>query len=619
MVGVEPLKEHLAEFRRPGWSFSESQRVVEVEAPTLLLTGAALLGAGELQEDGEEIDDGHRLCNELVSCFQERAKIEKSYALQLSDWAKRWRGVVEKGPQYGTLEKAWHAFMQAADRLSELHLDLRQRLASEDSEKVREWQKDAFHKQMIGGFRETKDADDGFRKAQKPWVRKLKEVEASKKSYHQARKEEWTASTRETHAKADPTKSQEEVRKYTTRVERCNQEAEKVKERYEKALEELNRCNPRYMEDMEQVFDLTQEAERRRLRFFKDVLLDTHTHLDLSSREGDQLSCRDLTSSRDMMSCRDLLSCRDLMSTRDLTSYRDQLSCRDLTSSRDMMSCIDMMSCRDILSCRDLMFYRDLMSCRDLTSYRDMMSCRDLTSSRDLMSCRDQLSCRDLLSTRDLTSRLGLSSETLVSGVSHYLRGVTVCEGVHQEQFKALYQDLGQSIRGANDTEDLRWWRNTHGPGMSMNWPQFEEWSPEASRSISRKERGGHSEENVVTLTNIVSSGRDDVPPSPITTDTSRTKEYSSDWSDEEIPKKALAVNGVGGEEEEEEEEQQVEGVRVRALYDYVGQEADELSFKAGEELLKLSEEDEQGWCRGQLSGGRVGLYPANYVQAAAS
>lgn len=56
-------------------------------------------------------------------------------------------------------------------------------------------------------------------------------VESSKKSYHQARKEEWTVMTRETHAKADPTKSQEEVRKYTVRVERCNQEAEKVQTR----------------------------------------------------------------------------------------------------------------------------------------------------------------------------------------------------------------------------------------------------------------------------------------------------------------------------------------------------------------------------------------------------
>ncbi|XP_005751495.1 protein kinase C and casein kinase substrate in neurons protein 3 [Pundamilia nyererei] len=343
---------------------------------------------GNYKRTVKRIDDGHRLCNELVTCFQERAKIEKHYALQLSDWAKRWRVVVEKVS-----------------------------------------------------------------------------VESTKKSYHQAKKEEWTAANREAHAKADPTKSQEEVRKYTTRVERCNQDTEKVKERYSKALEELNRCNPRYMEDMEQVFDLTQEAERKRLCFFKDVLLDIHTHLDLSSKDS----------------------------------------------------------------------------------------------------------------------------------------------------FKALYQDLGQTIRAANETEDLRWWRNTHGPGMSMNWPQFEEWSPEASRSISKRMHSGNSEENVVTLTNIVSSAGDNVPPSPITLDTSRVKDYSSDWSDDESPKK-VAVNGVG-----EEEEEQVEGVRVKALYDYTGQEADELSFKAGEELLKLGEEDEQGWCKGQLSNGQIGLYPANYVHVIAS
>ncbi|XP_035642527.1 protein kinase C and casein kinase II substrate protein 3-like isoform X2 [Oncorhynchus keta] len=365
---------------------------------------------GHYKRTVKRIDDGHKLCNELVGCFAERAKIEKGYSQQLSDWAKKWRGVVEKGPQYGTLEKAWHAFMNAADRLSEIHMELKEHLAVEDSEKIRNWQKDAFHKQMIGGFRETKDADEGFRKAQKPWVRKLKDA----------------------------------------------------KERYEKALEELNRCNPRYMEDMEQVFEITQEAEKNRLCFFKEVLLDIHKHLDLSSNDG----------------------------------------------------------------------------------------------------------------------------------------------------FKVLYCDLGQTITAANDSEDLRWWRNTHGPGMSMNWPQFEEWSPESNRSISNQKARNSRAEDVVTLTNIVPSS-EEAPQTPQET-TRGVKDYSSDWSDEDIPKKVMAANGV-------EEEEKVAGVRVRALYDYTGQEADELSFKAGEELMKMGEEDEQGWCKGQLANGEVGLYPANYVQAVTS
>lgn len=80
------------------------------------------------------------------------------------------------GPQYGSLEKAWGAIMTEADKVSELHQDVKNSLLNDDFEKVKNWQKDAYHKQIMGGFKEAKEAEDGFRKAQKPWAKKLKEV-----------------------------------------------------------------------------------------------------------------------------------------------------------------------------------------------------------------------------------------------------------------------------------------------------------------------------------------------------------------------------------------------------------------------------------------------------------
>lgn len=84
------------------------------------------------------------------------------------------------GPQYGSLERAWGAMMTEADKVSELHQEVKNSLLNEDLEKVKNWQKDAYHKQIMGGFKETKEAEDGFRKAQKPWAKKMKEVPGRK-------------------------------------------------------------------------------------------------------------------------------------------------------------------------------------------------------------------------------------------------------------------------------------------------------------------------------------------------------------------------------------------------------------------------------------------------------
>ncbi|KAL1436160.1 hypothetical protein MTO96_010898 [Rhipicephalus appendiculatus] len=54
-------------------------------------------------------------------------------------------------------------------------------------------------------------------------------------------------------------------------------------------------------------------------------------------------------------------------------------------------------------------------------------------------------------------------------------------------------------------------------------------------------------------------------------------------------------------------------GEQVRALFPFIGQQEDELSFQKGDVLVVLSKED-ASWWKGELAG-RVGLFPANYVE----
>ncbi|KAK1796384.1 hypothetical protein P4O66_009434 [Electrophorus voltai] len=416
---------------------------------------------GNYKRTVKRIEDGHRLCNDLMNCIHERAKIEKAYSQQLMDWSKRWRQLVEKGPQYGTVERAWIALMTEAEKVSELHQEVKNGLVNEDFEKVKNWQKDSYHKQMMGGFKETKEAEEGFKKAQKPWAKKLKEMETAKKSYHMACKEEKLASIREANSKAEASITPEQLKKLQEKVDKCKNDTMKAKDKYEKALDELNKCTPQYMENMEIVFEQCQQFEDKRLAFLREVLLDIKHHLNLTENQS----------------------------------------------------------------------------------------------------------------------------------------------------YATVYRELERAITSSSAQDDLKWFNSNHGPDMHMNWPQFEEYNTDVTHVISKKEKMKKNHDGV-TLTHVTAAGDHSTPQAEHRSSVSsyeKTQAHSTEWSDDELHAEPNGRNPF--------EEDMARGVRVRALYDYEGQEQDELSFRAGDELTKLEDEDGQGWCKGRLDNGQLGLYPANYVE----
>ncbi|XP_070815971.1 protein kinase C and casein kinase substrate in neurons protein 1 [Chaetodon trifascialis] len=420
---------------------------------------------GNYKRTVKRIDDGHRLCNDLMNCIQERAKIEKAYAQQLTEWSKRWRQLVDRGPQYGSVEQAWIAVMTEAEKVSELHQEVKNKLVNEDFEKVKNWQKDSYHKQMMGGFKETKEAEEGFKKAQKPWAKKLKELEAAKKAFHMACKEEKLASIRESNSRGEASVTTDQQKKLHEKVDKCKQDSQKAKEKYEKALDELSKCTPQYMESMEQVFDQCQEFEEKRLSFLREVLLDVKRHLNLTE----------------------------------------------------------------------------------------------------------------------------------------------------DQSYAAVYRELERTITSASAQEDLKWFNNNHGPGMHMNWPQFEEYNPDLTHNIAKKAKKSSDGVVLTNVTTAVDYAQGGDRGSVSSYEKNQAHTASAEWSDNDQTPPNSGNDTNGGSNPFSEDV--AEGVRVRALYDYEGQEQDELTFRAGDELTKLEEEDEQGWCKGRLDSGQLGLYPANYVE----
>jgi len=421
---------------------------------TAELTTGSFWEISQFKRTVQRIDNGPKVCDDLLNFIKERANIEENYSKMLRSLNVKYRKVIEKNASYNTQQASWLQMLNEAERTADLHTGIKENLMTDPYEKVKAWKKENFHSFALGGLKESKQSTDEFARAQKQWAKLYKKVQESKKQYFNICKEEKTAQIQESTAKSDPNFAPEKLKKLQETVEKKEKDKARLMDKYESALVDLDRDQPRYMEDMERAFERCQDNEKKRLVFFKQMFEIIHKHLDLSNNP----------------------------------------------------------------------------------------------------------------------------------------------------EYKSIYTDMAACISKVDSEADLLWWRQNNGPDMPMNWPQFEDYDPERllmQKSMSRK-TGAKVSKHVAGVDSHNSQFTPTYTPSSEIT-TSSNGPAQETWDDNNPF--AEEASGDSG------------GMLVKALYDYSGQEDDELSFKSGDELYKLEDEDEQGWCKGRLKSGKVGLYPANYVE----
>ena len=159
----------------------------EIDLSKFKATSESFWDVGNYRKVVKRIDDGLRLCNELIKMAQEKAEIESRYAKSLQNWSKKWEDIVIKGPEYGSLEVGWKANLYESEKIADIHLQISQRISDEIVEGILAWKNNHFHKSIVH-LKEAKKSRRWIYSCTKAMVKETVKVYQSEKGISSFRK-----------------------------------------------------------------------------------------------------------------------------------------------------------------------------------------------------------------------------------------------------------------------------------------------------------------------------------------------------------------------------------------------------------------------------------------------
>ncbi|CAI9729812.1 kinase C and casein kinase substrate in neurons 2-like isoform X1 [Octopus vulgaris] len=534
---------------------------------------------GKYNRSVKRIENGSKLCDSLRQLIETRSDIEKSYAKQLSQWSRKWNDFLEKGPEYGTTQTAWRSVLTEADKLCELHTEVAERLMTQVYLQVKQWNKDNYHRTMMN-FRECKDKEDNFRRAQKPWMKRYNKLMVAKKEYHSACKQERSTANQENNAKGDPSVPVDQVKKLGEKLTKCKGEVEASRDKYKAALHDLNSYNPKYIEEMTFVFNECQEMERRRLTFFKQMLFEIHQCLDLSQNQRfaeiyrqfyQEINCGDCE--KDLRWWSNIYGAGMSMNWPEFVEYSPEL--HNITKTK-----------KPTFGSNEGITITGIKHNRESYAANSDHPPAGSNYQKEEPQREDKKNPFDEVPEKDPADSKGKQNATVT---------------IEQNAPVAIEQNAPVAIEQNAPV------------AIEQNAPvAIEQNATVATKQKIAETADNHNPDSIYSSSTYVA-------PPPYSSITAPTTTTTTTTTTTDI-KDADGRNPFGDPDSDDwlDDTTLVDdnrpGVPVRALYDYSATAPDELTFKAGEMFTKLSDPDELGWCKGRKDG-RVGLYPATYVE----
>ncbi|XP_031549026.1 protein kinase C and casein kinase substrate in neurons protein 1-like [Actinia tenebrosa] len=219
----------------------------------------------------KRVDDGSKLCDDLTKMITERADIESNYANKLQGWSKKWTDLISKGAEYGSCNSSWLEVAKEAERLSTIYSELQAMLLTQVCQSISTWKGQHYHKSLLS-WKETKNAEEGFSKAHKPYAKRYDTVLKCKKSYFAACVARDQVQKQLDNCTTSSPQTDEQKKKLNDKLTKAKNDVVTTQSDYKEAIRDITSYNPKYKEDMVFMFEKLQESEKERKIFMKSTM-----------------------------------------------------------------------------------------------------------------------------------------------------------------------------------------------------------------------------------------------------------------------------------------------------------------------------------------------------------